>query len=181
MEATARNLLESYCPAYLSFWNDAIYNMIFNMNSSLPDYKDHQKTLIICEIMNPAPLGHMLFRTAYKRKRCVLLASVAFPELFTRFMSERYPEYCTEDYKAKAILEVQKLDAKDRIKKAKEELKKNLVEHKKATNLLKKTIKKFIPPACTFCPTQAIMSIKEGNKEEDWFCRKCYDEIHNPQ
>jgi hypothetical protein len=138
MEATARTLLESYCPAYLSFWNDAIYNMIYNMDHTLPAYKDHQKTLIICEIMNPAPLGHILFRTAYMRKRCLVLASVAFPELFTRFMSERYAEYCTEEYKAKALLEVQNLHLKAEIKAKKEEVKKLLAEHKKTVRMMKK-------------------------------------------
>jgi hypothetical protein len=138
MEAIARTLLESYCPAYLSFWNDAIYNMIFNMDTSLPDYKDHQKTLIICEIVNPAPYGGILFRTAYKRKRCILLASVAFPELFTRFMSERYPEYCTEDYKANALLQVHNLQLKADIKAKKEEVKMLLAEHKKAVRMMKK-------------------------------------------
>ena len=172
MEAIARNLLATYCPAYLSFWNDAIYNMIFNMDSSLPDYKDHQKTLIICEIVNPAPYGGILFRTAYKRKRCVLLASVAFPELFTRFMSERYPEYCTEDYKTKAILEVQKLHAKAEIKRAKEELKNNLAEHKKATSLLKKTLKKMTPPECELCDKVATIchTVRDVSS---WFCASC--------
>jgi hypothetical protein len=138
MEAIARNLLATYCPAYLSFWNDAIYNMIFNMNSSLPQDKDHQKTLIICEIMNPAPYGGILFKTAYMRKRCVLLASVAFPELFTLFMSERYAEYCTEDYKANALLQVHNLQLKADIKAKKEEVKKLLAEHKKAVRMMKK-------------------------------------------
>jgi hypothetical protein len=180
MEATARNLLESYCSFYAGLWSDTV-PLFINTKYPTKQAKDGAITGLICNIMNPTDFtGCGIFKTAYMRKRCLLLASVAFPD-FQRVMYERYPEYCTEDYKAKAILEVQKLDAKDRIKKAKEELKKNLVEHKKATNLLKKTIKKFIPPACTFCPTQAIMSIKEGNKEEDWFCRKCYDEIHNPQ
>ena len=144
MEATARTLLESYCPSYLSFWNDAIYNMISAMDCT-SQFKDHQKTLIICEIMNPAPLGHTLFRTAYMRKRCLVLASVAFPELFTRFMSERYAEFCTEEYKAKALLEVQKLHAKAEIKRAKEDLKNKLAEHKKAIKLLKKTLVKPTP------------------------------------
>jgi len=138
MEATARNLLESYCPAYLSFWNDAIYNMIYNMDTTLPSYKDHQKTLIICEIVNPAPYGGILFRTAYKRKRCLVLASVAFPEMFTRFMSERYPEYCTEDYKTNALLQVHNLQLKADIKAKKEEVKMLLAEHKKAVRMMKK-------------------------------------------
>ena len=137
MEATARTLLESYCPAYLSFWDNAIYNMIATMDYT-SQFKDHHKTLIICEIMNPTPLGHTLFRTAYMRKRCLLLASVAFPELFTRFMSERYAEYCTEEYKAKALLEVQNLHLKAEIKAKKEEVKKLLAEHKKAIRMMKK-------------------------------------------
>lgn len=172
MEATARNLLESYCPAYLSFWNDAIYNMIYNMDHTLPAYKDHEKTLIICEIMNPAPLGHILFRTAYMRKRCLILASVAFPELFTRFMSERYAEYCTEDYKAKALLEVQKLHAKAEIKRAKEDLKNKLAEHKKATKLLKKTLVKTTPHECEFCDKVATIC-HTVNGVNSWFCASC--------
>ena len=137
MEATARNLLESYCPAYLSFWDNAIYNMIATMDYT-SQFKDHQKTLIICEIMNPAPLGHILFRTAYMRKRCLILASVAFPELFTRFMSERYAEYCTEEYKTNARLQVQNLHLKAEIKAKKEEVKKLLAEHKKTVRMMKK-------------------------------------------
>ena len=137
MEATARTLLESYCPAYLSFWDNAIYNMIATMDYT-SQFKDHHKTLIICEIMNPSPLGHILFRTAYMRKRCLVLASVAFPELFTRFMSERYAEFCTEEYKAKALLEVQNLHLKAEIKAKKEEVKKLLAEHKKTVRMMKK-------------------------------------------
>ena len=74
----------------------------------------------------------MLFRS------CILLASVAFPELFTRFMSERYPEYCTEDYKANALLQVHNLQLKADIKAKKEEVKMLLAEHKKAVRMMKK-------------------------------------------
>jgi hypothetical protein len=89
--------------------------------------------------MNPTDVtGCGVFRTAYMRKRCLVLASVAYPDMFYQTMSERYAEYCTEEYKTNALLQVQNLYLKAEIKAKKEEVKKLLAEHKKAVRMMKK-------------------------------------------
>ena len=136
METTARNLLESYCPDYYLFWTGGINAMTFILGRIS---EERAKSYIISEIMTPMKEGgrERIFKTSYMRKRCLLLASVGFPDSFKYYMSERYAELCTDDYSAKALLEVEKLEAKDRIKKNKQAVKELLVSHKKATRVLK--------------------------------------------
>jgi hypothetical protein len=136
MEATARNLLESYCPDYFNFWTGGLTSMTFILGR-ISD--ERAKTYVISEIMTPMKEGgrERIFKTSYMRKRCLLLASVGFPDSFKYYMSERYAELCTDDYNAKALLEVEKLEAKDRIKKNKQAVKDLQVAHKKATRVLK--------------------------------------------
>ena len=135
MEATARNLLESYCPDYFNFWIGGISAMTFILGK-IPE--ERAKSYIISEIMTPMKDGCVrIFKTAYMRRRCLLLASVAFPDSFKYYMGERYAELCTDEYNAKALLEIEKLDAKARIKKNKQDVKDLQVAHKKATRVLK--------------------------------------------
>lgn len=138
MEATARNLLESYCPAYAGLWSHTV-PLFLNANYPTQQAKDGAITGLICNIMNPTDVtGCGVFRTAYMRKRCLVLASVAYPDMFHQAMCERYAEYCTEEYKTNACLQVQNLYLKAEIKAKKEEVKKLLAEHKKAVRMMKK-------------------------------------------
>jgi hypothetical protein len=138
MEAIARNLLESYCPAYAGLWSHTV-PLFLNANYPTQQAKDGAITGLICNIMNPTDVtGCGVFRTAYMRKRCLVLASVAYPDMFHQAMYERYAEYCTEEYKANAHLQVHNLQLKADIKAKKEEVKKLLAEHKKAVRMMKK-------------------------------------------
>jgi len=138
MEATARNLLESYCAAYAGLWSHTV-PLFLNANYPTQQAKDGAITGLICNIMNPTDVtGCGVFRTAYMRKRCLVLASVAYPDMFHQTMSERYAEYCTEEYETNARLQVQNLYLKAEIKAKKEEVKKLLAEHKKAVSMMKK-------------------------------------------